>query len=61
MSSIMGENFGTNGFDLGKNNIPKPTFNTLVEEGHKAFEAYYTNFDEFFLSRCEVTRQWTVL
>jgi hypothetical protein len=61
MSSMKGGNSATNGFDLDKNNILKPTFDTLTEEGHKAFETYRANFEELFLSRCEVRRQGTVL
>jgi hypothetical protein len=30
------------------------TFNTLTEEGHKAFEAYYADLEELFLSRYEM-------
>jgi hypothetical protein len=37
-----------------KNNILKPTFDTLTEEGHKAFQAYRTDLEELFLSRGEV-------
>jgi hypothetical protein len=48
-------------FDLNKNNILKPTFDTLAEEGRKAFEAYRTDLKELFLSHCEVTWQGTVL
>jgi hypothetical protein len=55
MSSIKGENSGNNRSDLDKGNTLKPTFNTLMEEGHKAFEAYITDLRELFLSRCEVT------
>jgi hypothetical protein len=40
MLSMKGRNFGTNGSELDKNNITKPTFDTLTEEGLKAFEAY---------------------
>jgi hypothetical protein len=32
---------GVNGSDLDKNNIIKPTFDTLVEGGHKALEGYH--------------------
>jgi hypothetical protein len=39
----------------------KPTFDTLTEEGHKAFEAYRTDLKELFLSHCEVMWQGTVL
>jgi hypothetical protein len=59
-SSMKGGNSGTNGSDLDKNNILKPTFDTLTEEGRKAFEAYRADFNELFLSRCEVTRQGTI-
>jgi hypothetical protein len=51
-----GGNSSTNGSDLDKNNILKPTFNNLMEEGHKAFEAYHIDFNELFLSHCEVMR-----
>jgi hypothetical protein len=50
-----------NGSDLDKSNIPKSTFDTLTEVGHKAFESYLTDLRELFLSHCEVTRQGTVL
>jgi hypothetical protein len=58
---MKGGNFGHNGSDLDNGNILKPTFNTLTEEGHKAFEAYNANLEELFLSRYEVTRLGTVL
>jgi hypothetical protein len=58
---MKGENSGHNRSDLDKGNVLKPTFDTLAEEGHKAFEAYRTNLEELFLSRCEVMRQGTVL
>jgi hypothetical protein len=61
MSSINGGYSSTNRFDLDKNNILKPTFDTLTEEGRKAFKAYSDNFEELFLSRCQVMRQETVL
>jgi hypothetical protein len=62
MSSMKGGNSCTNGSDLDKNNVIKlPTFDTLTEEGRKEFKAYRTNLKEIFLSRCEVTRQGTVL
>jgi hypothetical protein len=54
-------NSSHNGFDLDKDNILKPTFDTLTEEGRKTFEAYRTNLEELFLSRCVVTQQWIVL
>jgi hypothetical protein len=56
---MMGEN--TNRSDINKNNIFKPTFNTLTEEGLKAFEAYHANLEEIFLSRYEMTRQGPIL
>jgi hypothetical protein len=52
---MKGENFVQNGSNLDKGNILKPTFDTLTEEGHKAFKAYRTNLDELFRSNCEVT------
>jgi hypothetical protein len=58
---MKGENSGTNGSDLDRKNTLKPTFDTLMEEGRKAFEAYRTNLEELFLSRCKVTRQGTIL
>jgi hypothetical protein len=60
-SSMKGGNFDHNGPDLDKGNILNPTFDTLTEECHKAFEAYRGTLEELFLSRCEVTRQGTVL
>jgi hypothetical protein len=51
-----GENSDTNGSDLDKSDIFKPTFNTLTEVGHKVFETYCTDFEELFLSCCKVTR-----
>jgi hypothetical protein len=58
---MKGGNFGNNGSDLDKGNILKPTFDTLTEEGRKAFKVYHTNLQELFLSCCEVTRYVTVL
>jgi hypothetical protein len=58
---MKGWNSSHNGSDLDEGNILKPTFDTLTEEGHKAFEAYHSNLEEPFLSRCEVTRQGTIL
>jgi hypothetical protein len=52
---MKGGNSGHNGSDLNKGNILKLTFNTLTEEGCKAFEAYRANLEELFLSHCEVT------
>jgi hypothetical protein len=53
---MKGGNSGTNRSDLDENNIIKPTINTLMEEGRKAFEAYRADLEELFLSHCEVTR-----
>jgi hypothetical protein len=58
---MKGGNSGHNRSDHDKGNIIKPTFDTLTEAGHKAFEVYHTNLEELFLSRCEVTRQGIVL
>jgi hypothetical protein len=52
---MKGGNSSHNGSDLDRGNILKPTFDTLTEEGHKAFEAYHANLEELFLSHCEVT------
>jgi hypothetical protein len=60
-SSMKGGNSDTNKFDLDKNNILKPTFNTLMEEGRKAFEAYCVDLEELFLSHCKVMQHGTVL
>jgi hypothetical protein len=53
---MKGGNSGHNGSDLDKGNILKPTFDSLTEEGRKAFKAYLANLEELFLSRGEVTR-----
>jgi hypothetical protein len=42
---MKGGTFGTNGSDLDKNNILNPTFDTLTEEGCKAFEVYHADFE----------------
>jgi hypothetical protein len=55
-SSMKGGNSDSNGSDLDKGNIHEPTFDTLMEEGHKAIEAYRANLEELFLLRYEVTR-----
>jgi hypothetical protein len=60
-SNMKGGNSGNNGSDLDKDNILKPTFDTLMEEGRQTFEAYIADLRELFLSCCEVTRQVTVL
>jgi hypothetical protein len=54
-------NSGNNRSDLNKNNIIKPTFNTLTEEGRKTLEAYRTDLKELFYSRYEMTRQGAIL
>jgi hypothetical protein len=54
-------NSNTNGFDLDKNNIIKPTFDTLTEEGRKALDRYRADLDELFYSHYKVTRQGVVL
>jgi hypothetical protein len=58
---MKGGNSSTNGSSLDKNNILKPTFETLTEEGRKVFKAYHVDLEELFLSCCEVMWQWTVL
>jgi hypothetical protein len=58
---MKGGNSGNNRSDLNRGNILKPTFDTLMEEGHKAFDAYHANLEEHFLSRCEVMRHRTFL
>jgi hypothetical protein len=52
---MKGGNFGHKRSDLNKGNILNPTFDTLKEEGRKAFEAYHANLEELFLSHCKVT------
>jgi hypothetical protein len=56
MSSMKGGNSGNNGFDLDKGNIPKPTFDTMIEEGRHAFKAYIADLREPFILQCEVTQ-----
>jgi hypothetical protein len=58
---MKGGNSGNNRSDLDMGNILKPTFDTLMEEGHKALEAYHANLEDLFLLHCEVTRHGTVL
>jgi hypothetical protein len=58
---MKGGNSSNNGFDLDKGNILKPTFDTLMEEGRRAFKAYLTDLTELFLLCCEVMQQGTVL
>jgi hypothetical protein len=40
---MKGENSDANGSDLDKNNFLKPTFDTLTEDGRKAFETYHAD------------------
>jgi hypothetical protein len=54
-------NSDTNGSDFDKNNIIKPTFDTLTEESRKAFETYHADLEVLFLSRYEMTRQGAIL
>jgi hypothetical protein len=61
LSTKGGGDSSSNRSNLNKNNIIKPTFNTLIEEGHKAFEPYCTDLEKLFLSCCKVTGQGTVL
>jgi hypothetical protein len=58
---MKGGNSGNIISNLGKNNILKTTFDTLMEEGQKAFEAYRVDFKELFLTHCKVMRQGTIL
>jgi hypothetical protein len=58
---MKGGNSDHNRSNLDKGNILRPTFDTLTEEGGKAFEAYRSNLEELFISRCEETWQGTVL
>jgi hypothetical protein len=56
-----GGNSDNNGSDIDNGNILKPTFDTLMEEGHKAFKAYRTNLKELIMLRGKVTRHGSVL
>jgi hypothetical protein len=60
-SSMNGRNSGNNVSDLDKSNNLKPTFDTLMEEGRKAFEAYRANIEELFLLCGEVMWHGIVL
>jgi hypothetical protein len=51
---MKGENYDNNISDLNKGNIIKLTFDTLMEEGRKTFEAYRANLEQLFLSHCEM-------
>jgi hypothetical protein len=58
---MKGGNSGNNRSNLDKGNILKPTFDTLMKEGCKAFKAYCANLEDLSLSRCEVMRHGTIL
>jgi hypothetical protein len=60
-SSMKSGNSNINESDIDKNNIIKPTFDTLTKEGRKAFEVYHADLEELFLSRYEITRQGPIL
>jgi hypothetical protein len=45
----------TNGSDLNKDNIIKPTLDHLLEEDRKTFEVYHKEVDDIFLSHYKVT------
>jgi hypothetical protein len=55
-SRMKGGNYDTNGFDLDKNKIIKPIFDTMAKEGCKVLEAYRDDLSEVFYSRYEVMR-----
>jgi hypothetical protein len=59
-TSTMKEVLDTNGSNLNKDNIIKPTLDHLSEEDRKVLEAYHKEVDEIFLSRYEVTWQGLV-
>jgi hypothetical protein len=61
MSSMKGRNSSANESDLDKNNIIKPTFDTWMEVGRKAIEAYHANLEELFYSCYEMMRQRATL
>jgi hypothetical protein len=52
---------GVNGSDLNKDNINKPTFDTLMEEDHKVLKAYCVGVDELLYSRYMVTWHGLIL
>jgi hypothetical protein len=58
---MKGGNSNTNGSDLDKNNIIKPTFDTLTKEGCKVLESYHVDLDELFYSRYKMTWQGGIL
>jgi hypothetical protein len=47
--------------DFDNNNIIKPTFNTLIEDGRKALKAYRIDLNELFYLHYEMTRQGAIL
>jgi hypothetical protein len=61
MSSMKKGSSSVNRSDLDKNNILKPTFDTLMKEDRKALEAYLADLEEPFYSHDEVMRQELVL
>jgi hypothetical protein len=58
---MKGGNSSNNGSNIEKGNILKPTFNTLMEEGHKAFKAYLADLEGLFHLCCKLMRQGIVL
>jgi hypothetical protein len=50
----------TNGSNLNKNNIIKPTLDHLSEEDRKALKAYHKKVNENFLLHYKVIRQGLV-
>jgi hypothetical protein len=52
---------GVNRSDLDKNNIIKPTFDTLMEEGPKALKGHCADLEELFYSHYEVIWQGVVV
>jgi hypothetical protein len=58
---MKGGNSSHNGFIHDRGIFLKPTFDTLMEEGCKVFDAYHANLKELFLSHYEVMRNGTVL
>jgi hypothetical protein len=58
---MKGRNYDANRSNLDKNNIIKPTFDTLTDESHKAFETYCTDLEVLFLSHYKMTWQGPIL
>jgi hypothetical protein len=46
---------GVNGSDFNKDNIIKPTFETMMKEDCKVLEAYRVEVDELLYSHYKVT------